>query len=728
MKEINLVILCFFVLVCIACNKEEQEAIRLQNATSELVFDNGLKYISSYSNRDFEEYMSGNKIPLYCLKYGNNYDSVRTVNSFQAVSTEILRQNDQSLEILYNHPDEQLKVTCLVRTESRDSLHYWSIKIEKQSDDTIVQISYPQLPCKIQLGSEESDDAVLYPLNEGVLLTKMDQKGRKMNVRYPGKLSAQLMYNFDSKGGLFYAAFDGMGYPKNLILNNDSLSLVMSQEYVLQVHPAKEIEMPYEVVTGIFGGRWEAGANIYRNWSDTQLWTEKRIDERQTPDWLRQPNLFLNSSFNNQSMTVIEVDQMIKAYRDFYNIPIVTAVFGWEKNGTWIGPDYFPPNPSSAFYQELTNKLGKRGDHLHFYTSGYRWGVKKPINEKGLIPRVYTNYDGYDDFNKRGKHLAVVNPNGELKMQQPRWADNYYMCAGHNDSHAILENVYDEIYSMGVAGVDLDQNLGGEAEDCFNREHSHPMGGGLWQTLAVENFLTSIAQKNALNGNTFQGVEETCERYAHLFDIYHGRVFTDTGWPVYGPGAVSVPLYIYLYHEYQLGYAGWIDKGFSPSGFIKYGLGRAFIFGMMPGIRVSGSTELKANVSDDLLMLKSYVELLKLFPEFLLKGRMQGEAGISGAKDFNHEIADSTVVPIHWSSVQGIIWENHKNEKKGIAVANMLDEQQKVSINVHGIEGDKFHAVAYTEGIKSRDEIVSVHDGKIQLSMQPWELCMVIQN
>ena len=118
----------------------------------------------------------------------------------------------------------------------------------------------------------------------------------------------------------------------------------------------------------MFGGRWEAGADVYRNWSDTQEWTRKRIDERFTADWLKKPNLFLNSSFANQSMSVDEVNEMIQRYHDFYDIPVVTAVFSWEKNGTWIGPDYFPPHPSTTFYNKLTHVITSYSIH---YTKLY---------------------------------------------------------------------------------------------------------------------------------------------------------------------------------------------------------------------------------------------------------------------------------------------------------------------------------------------------------------------
>jgi len=725
MKNIGLYLIAFIMVTMYSCS-QKSGVVGLKNKTSEVIFSKDLKSIQSYK-KVTREYISEKSAPLYNLKFGSDYSNVLSINSYEASKAKVLRQTDRFIEIEYTHAKEQMQVTCLVRTEKNDSLLYWSIKVSKKSPDTLALISYPQIACSINLGNDTLSDAIVYPVNEGVLLTGMAEKGAAMNVRYPGKLSSQMMYNFDVNGGLLYASFDGMGYPKNLDLKNDSSSVIMSQEFVMPIHPIQDMELPYEVTTGLFGGRWEAGADVYRNWSDTQEWTRKRIDERFTADWLKKPNLFLNSSFANQSMSVDEVNEMIQRYHDFYDIPVVTAVFSWEKNGTWIGPDYFPPHPSTTFYNKLTQKLTERGDHLHFYTSGFRWGVKKPVNEKDEIPRVYTDFDGHDYFKKHGEHLAVMESNGNLLMQKPRWADNYYMCVGHNDSHAVLENVYNKIYAMGVAGVDLDQNLGGESEDCFHPDHSHSKGGGLWQTHAMEYFLSTIAQKNLKDGNTFQGVEETCERFAHLFDIYHGRAFTDTNWPVYGPGAVSIPLYIYLYHEYQMGYAGWIDGGFSPSNYIKYGLGRSFIFGMMPGVRVNRQTELNKEVTDELLMLKSFTELLKKYPDYLLKGRMYGEVAIKGAKDFVHYKTMDPEVPVHWSSVQGIRWKNVKNNKQGIALANMLDQAQDIQIDVSALGANHLQITGYSNGKISKDLNIDVIDGSVKINSEPWELIMITQ-
>lgn len=369
--------------------------------------------------------------------------------------------------------------------------------------------------------------------------------------------------------------------------------------------------------------------------------------------------------------------------------------------------------------------MQEKGDHLHFYTSGFRFGVRKTgQSKKG--ERRYSNYNGIEYFNKRGKHLAISRSDGTLLLQKPRWADNYCICVGIKDSIDLLAQCYDKIYGMGVAGVDLDQNLGGGFADCFNPEHQHPMGAGLWKTQAMEKFLNTIIdiQKRRGGYKFFQGVEEPCERFAHLIDIYHGRAFTDTHWPATGPGAVSIPLYLFLYHEYQLGYAGWIDKGFSPSGDIKYGIGRSFIFGMQPGIRLYGSTMLTDPVTEELLMLKSSILLMKQLPQYVLHGRMVGEATIIDALPFDN----SRDVPVHWSSVQGIEWQLPENKTKVILLTNLSRLKQTVQVGVADLACNILIKMSSVDGMPIKKQRIRQTAGKVSIELAPWELAAIVES
>ncbi len=700
----------------------------IENKTLILEFNDSLKSIQSIiDRRSGRQWVYNINSPLYEIGYGENYDSLKMIKSLDADRSTYTKTKD-GIELKFWHEKGvKIEVTCIISCRNDDSLLHWTIGVKNLSDEIICSVEYPKISCKNIIGVESVDDAVLFPVNEGVLLTKMNKAGAHMSGRYPGNVSAQLMYFYDPSGGFYYAAYDGSGYPKEIIVKGGEQSIVFSQKYLLPIQHVKQIEIPYEVVTGCFGGRWEDGASVYREWSDKQIWTEKTISQRSTPSWLKEPNLFINASFGSKYSNVEKADQMIRKYHEFFDVPVVTAVFGWEKHGSWIGPDYFPPNPNKQFYLDLVKKLDERGDHLHFYTSGFRWGIKKPVNEKGLKPRVYTNYDGTAMFMKRDKDFAVTDRKNELVLRKPRWADNYMMCVGSVGARNILDSCYNYIYNLGVAGVDLDQNLGGEVDDCYNDSHGHSKGAGLWQTRSMEKFLSKIGSDNLKRGNKyFQGVEETSERYIPYLDVFHGRSFTATVWPVSGPGAVSIPLYIYLYHQYQIAYAGWIDGGFSPCGYEKYGLGRAFILGMYPGIRVGGNMELKGdNPSDELKMLKGYVELMKEFPEFLLRGRMIGEVVVEGSDYLNTAIGKGDKIPVKWNSVQGICWLSENGDKTAYALANLSDSTQKIRIKLEGENNGLFCSSGYASGKEQKQTGIIPENGCINLIMRPWELAMV---
>ncbi len=733
MKLYFILVINFLSVLCFSCTiQTNQQMYKLESKSLIVQFNDSLKGgIQSITDKK-----SGRQIaadtgsPLYEINYGNNYDSLNVIKSTDA-DRYACKKTDSGIELRFWHDKAiPLEVTCKVSGDPRDSLLHWSIEIKNLSQEIICAVEYPKISCKSTLGDTSSDDAVVYPVDEGALLTKINQPGARMAGRYPGKVSAQLMYFFDPSGGFYYAAYDGEGYPKDIIVQSGEKDITFSQKYILPIRYEKYVELPYEVVTGCFGGRWEDGAGVYREWSDKQIWTEKTIRQRSTPSWLKEPNLFINANLGSKYRNVEQADQMIKEYHDYFDIPVVTAVFGWEKHGSWIGPDYFPPNPNKQFYLDLVKKLDERGDHLHFYTSGFRWGVKKPINEKGLEPRIYTDYDGTASFMERDRNFAVTDKNGEMVLRKPRWADNYMMCTGSEGARRILDSCYNYIYDLGVAGVDLDQNLGGEVDDCYNELHGHPQGAGLWQTRSMEQFLSKIASDNMKRGNKFfQGVEETSERYIPYFDVFHGRSFTATAWPVYGPGAVSIPLYIYLYHQYQIGYAGWIDGGFSPCGYEKYGLGRSFIFGIYPGVRVSGNMELKGeNPSDELKMLKGYIGLMKEFPEFLLRGRMVGELTIEGSAPFDQSVGKGDKIPIQWNSVQGICWLSESGNQIGYALANLSEKAQQVRVRLNYMKPGKYQYSGYVMGENIDNKLIASDDDWVSFMMEPWELAVLKTN
>jgi hypothetical protein len=592
-------------------------------------------------------------------------------------------------------------------------------------------------------------EGVLYPFLEGVVLTGMDQPNTSYKKYYPGQLSAQLLYYFNQSGGLYYAAHDGQAYRKSLSVSNQSNSMVLSQEYYLPIEMQKNITMPYQVVTAFSGSRWEDGADIYREWTKNQEWCKTKLaDRKDVADYLKEPNLFINYSYITPAFSTVEkADRIIKNYHDFFKMPIIATGFGWEKNEIWIGPDYFPPIHGVEYYQALSKKLKERGDHLHVFTSGFRWAIKKPIyHTDGTM--TFTKYDGTKDFMEKGTPMATIDYKGETMLDKREWAHNYFLCVGSKASQDMMSEIFAELGEMGIAGIDIDQNLGGEVDNCFSPEHGHQIGAGRWQYEVMKEFMDRVrSEGKIISEDMFSGVEEPCEAFIPQFDAFHGRAYTDTQWPVMGPGGVSVPLFIFLYHPYQFGYSGWIDDGFSALGNVKYGMGRSFIFGMYPGVRTTDSynqtTGIYAKegglgrfdltsgiISDELKTVKSYTELMKKFPEFLVHGEMISEIDIIGSDTISYVAPKRIPLPVAWPEVQCIGWNSASGNESAYAVANLSEKvYSELKIKPLQEKGNKLELVTYDY---DTDQMIVVSltpeaDGTIKFGLKPWQLGIIRQ-
>lgn len=707
---------------------------------------NGLsKLIDKKTGRN---YASDQAVPLYSLGFDPHYKSGDSITTLDATKRRFKKTNNR-LELHFTHMGERpLQVICTINGDADSSLVYWDIKVENGSEDILSTIEYPVLPCVKLDASGDTRSGVLYPFLEGVLLTGMNEEGAFMKHEYPGQLSSQLMYHFNPEGGIYYASYDGEGYKKALSVKNENQSVILSQVYFLPIEYKKEVEVPYPVVTGFAGGRWEEGASIYRGWAKGQEWCERKFkDDEDITAWLKSPNLFVNFNYTAPAFSTVEkANQVLKNYRDFFQMPIIATGFGWEKNEIWVGPDYFPPIHGFDYYKTLSGLLKERGDHLHMFTSGFRWTIRKPK----YFPdgtEGFTDYDGTAAFLKSGTGMAVIRADGEMWLDKRAWAHNYILCPGAEAARVKQTNTFKNIFNMGVTGVDIDQNLGGEVDACFSDKHGHPLGSGIWQHEAMRDFLsTTRAEGKMISADIFMGVEEPCEIYIPYLDIFHGRSYTDTEWPVMGPGGVAVPLFIYLYHPYQIGYSGWIDPAFSPFRDERYGLGRSFIFGMYPGVRVADNYDLTTGlysnaittgkfslmdktISDEMKTLKAYTELMKAYPEFLVHGEMNGEADIEGSAGIAlDENVKRIPLPVSWKEVQGIGWLSDQNDAIAYALTNLSGKEYNgliIKLDGKAKGNAEFIYYDYNAGSVVKVPITNSPDGLMEFSLKPWQIGII---
>ncbi len=709
----------------------------------EIVLREDLNGLASIVDRTTgRQYAAGPDAPvgLYQLRLGSEPKQAQKLNSTDAVGREC-RPIPGGLELHFSHKNPDLEVRCRVLADAAGPKIRWGIEIDNASDRPVVAVAYPQAAVPLSLGQGPEDDALVYPASEGSLLCqpgKRMRRGSALSCEYPGKCGCQFVYYFDAKGGLYMAAEDGEGHAKCLEIVRDDRCLRLGWTHRLPAETRPKLKLAYDVAWTCGDGDWQSGADLYRQWVERQPWCAKKLCERDVPDWLTHANVFLNFNVRAEGkfFPLEAAERSFARYRQFLGRPLVGVPFGWERHGAWIGPEYFPPFGGDAYYVQLSRGLAEHGDHLQVYTSGFRWGVRKPTSERRDVPRTYTDYDSTERFLAEGRPAAALGPEGSPILQKPAWADNYLLCPGSDKARKILAACFLKCFDWGVAGVDLDQNIGGSVPDCYSTEHGHAPGAGRWQFETMSRFLSDVRQQaRAKHPQCFLGVEEPCEAYIPWLDCYHGRAFTDTHWPVTGPGAIAIPLYIYLFHEYQVGYAGWCDAGFSPNGDARIGLGRAFLLGMQPGMRVGGGAGQvnldEARPQPELVLLRDITHLMEQTRDYLLLGRMlhdpklegAGTLAQSGKKDPRHPAR-----PMAWSVVQASAWRSARGHVC-YAVANLGGQPQEVRLRLssYGMSGAKFQLrrveARGQEPVAALDRLPQ----SLDLALKPWAVCCVEQ-
>lgn len=176
--------------------------------------------------------------------------------------------------------------------------------------------------------------------------------------------------------------------------------------------------------------------------------------------------------------------------------------------------------------------------------------------------------------------------------------------------------------------MQYDQNHGGASPVCYNRQHSHPAGYGRWMVKDTEVLFDAIrSQGKRIDPNFSFSVEEPCEYFLPYWDFYMGRPYEFFGTGL-DPSTrrVAVPLFIYVYHEYLMGYGGSneIDIAHLYAEAIK--IARKFVNGTLLNIDIGKPAfrlDTLPSPTEELQLARSCSRALRTYANrYLLLGRM----------------------------------------------------------------------------------------------------------
>jgi hypothetical protein len=506
------------------------------------------------------------------------------------------------------------------------------IRIANRSSLGVTSVAFPVLAMPLHLGDRGNDDRLLLPRCDGYVVENPEQmlrEGEYRSTRYPDTASVQLLAYYDDTAGLYAATQDPEGRHKTFGFVRSSRTLGLQVRHEPEFVPHADVNISYPTVIGVIHGDWQAAADEYKAWAVHQPWCRRTLLERtDIPDWVKRAPLFYTVSLRGKTPDGQDgyrgpfLAENTAEWGKTLGTLMCPLIMGWEKQGRWTTPDYFPPKGGAEAFQELTRQFLAAGYHSMVYLSGLNYTLRKTGKDVEKPPM-----DETERFAAEAERYALVGEDGKVRRTgkvDTGVGEHAVLCPGTTYTRQLMVGIARECARLGVEAVQLDQALGGAVPMCYAAGHGHPPGGGTWSHRAMYRLLEQMrAAGKERSKDAIFSIEEPGELYIQTLDLYHARDYAEGRFPRDARGAVGVPLFTYLYHEYSLGYGGQLALSARASPFTVMALALNVINGKIPGAASWDSILPARDVHpDQAQMLRAGLELMRTpARDYLLFGK-----------------------------------------------------------------------------------------------------------
>lgn len=591
----------------------------------------------AYSPQNLAEYR------LFELTYKEDlhipYDDYKYTISNNDASLFSYSKSEAGSFINMTHVFDDLNIIVLskISLDKENNEIIFEAEVDNRSEKLIQSFEYPIITLKPKLGDEEKDDSIVVPYAEGWLEREPysldDGYNVHMNDRnsyQPGIISMQFFAFYDNQAGIYMSSYDPEGFHKlnyfTRIKRAIEDSLVFKFVQIVSESSGNDIGNNYPRKIKFFKGDWHDAADIYKEWTKTQYWTEKKISERE--DF---PLSYINTDLAYMTYTVPPylfsqtynelLDNIENSGLSFDNISMMHIPGGgWSYHSdlaheikyefaedednmtTWSGIDYFEddgtgaipdaPLPNDMLTSEI-NFLKDKGVDTFLLLSGYKWDIWEKNSSGEII------FDDSSDYDNYGLNHTVVKEDGnEYVLDDTYSIKNHERYSAYIDINTDDNNIMDLVFLdnlrrailRNATYVSYDQVVGGHFESCYDKEHEHPMGGGIWLTkrykklLEESNNLISDLDKTGEVGLCHENQNELFLPYLQMQWVRH------TSYNNFVYGDKKIGLFNYLYNPYYLG----IERGekirIEPEEWVEYdkeylrlGIGMMYVQTTVPG-------------------------------------------------------------------------------------------------------------------------------------------------
>ncbi len=466
------------------------------------------------------------------------------------------RMTQDGVVLDWNDLGEAVSAASARITKGADGEIRWHLEVTMKKGWSLYKTTFPRIALKTKLGEKGEDDAFVFGSSKGgVIRNPMDNNVLHMHGIFsygqPGSLVAQFCSFFDEKALLYFAAEDGTGQHKSVELNKKPEAFHLSWTHLFAESDATgKAELKYDyVMRGVdaAGGQtceWYDAADIYRNWAEKQRWCRVKLaDRKDLPEYLRNAPGMVRFYRNWIAERKPILDWVGRWQREFPGVPLVAAMWGWEKVDSWITPDYFPIHGGDEGFRELTAELKKRDVHSFPWPSGYHWTLTFDKQEDGTF-----RWDDRERFNRIAVGHNVYGKDGKPTFKKLNWlrgGESGSLCGGDKwTQNWWNEDISAQLAARGCEMVQMDQVVCGSYPACWSRAHGHRPGGGAWKVAEMRRQLEGMRAAMAKH------VEKPVVCYEEPEELWNDIVGIQDYRDCETGNSEWAGVFNYIYHEY----------------------------------------------------------------------------------------------------------------------------------------------------------------------------------
>lgn len=577
-----------------------------------------------------------------------------TLNSRDAdyIGVEAIEERDKkSLVFSWSYPlagANPGKIFMHVSINSSNTLSDWDIRGEFPAGWKVEDLTFP-----IVTFEKVADEKMIMPANWGAEYDVNTINNELFLGRYPSsRHTMQLMLLHEKKNVLYFATHDPKANLKEFSARISPADIEFSKNIIPSAawNNQGKFHLPWSTSIGVSSDGWEnAVTTWYRPFTFETEWGQKKIVDKQYPEWLINCDMWLTAS----TPSVAELQRTHTALTYFGSQTSFHWYYWHNADFDTEYPEYFPSKPEFA---GIIREVHDRGSHVVPYINGRLWDVATPSYETaGGREATVLNKDltPFTETYASGATNAVICPSSIVWRQKMVQLTNRI--------------IGDE---LGADGVYFDQVASARALPCFDPNHDHPPGGGSFWVDSYREIFRDV--RSSLKAGNMISTEQNAEPYLDMFDL-----FLMVNYPQ-GKNFAPVPLFPIVYSDRAFYYGFFIYNKVNMS----YRVKRALM--LLWGAQIhAGQTVLTqySNMVQNSAFVRDLVAFRKRNHDLFVGGNLLKEIIPTGDNPIlsvpNWPADDSTNGTS--SAVRGALWKS-RNGQYAIVLVNADENPHNVNL------------------------------------------------